>query len=746
MDNDDRIQRIREAPILITISIDKRQKKFAKDSGEASNRTFSQSRRNSFKNALPTYPKPVDATASFERTLYRKVSLVTEVEYNLSNHNGNAQLKRDIGENFPCSFFGFLDLQFLNRFRSPIAVLTCLCIASGLQGFIVNGLIPVVLSSLEVRFGLSSTDSGIIPATYDTAVVVFLIPISYFGGVGHKPRWLGLGVLIMGLGAFLFSFPHFITSEYVDTDNSGTSPFSCNLNSTNLNDDCSKPFTSLNNFKYLFYFANFLHGVGAAPLFTLGVTYLDENLTVEKSSMYMGIFYSTSLLGPAIGYLLGGHFLSYHTDINRGINISNDINDPRWVGAWWIGFIIAGIICIIISLPIICFPKVLPGAVKIQQKRLDETTAGAKCSVVVCSSDSTRDFLKNVPKLIKDLLCNGPFVLLCLAGAADGFVLSGCGAFLPKFMENQFALTASWSAMLAGFIFVPCGGGGTFTGGFIVRFFELKCKSILKICLIFSGLATLTYFGILVDCDQEHVAGINYPYANHTSMKQLTVDCNRNCFCSDSHLDMVCDPLEQLNFVSPCYAGCSKVKDENTWINCSCVPSGAVKKGRCQNTCYFLKIFLPIIACLLFLTFITSIPALSGTLRCVVEETKSFALGIQWMIVRCLGTIPAPIILGNVFDSKCQYWKKDCGLKKNCFIYQNWGMARDLTIITLSTKFLTTLFFFGAFLLYRTDQSKRGIDDPPSVNDEDKSDSVMRRITPVESLDESKPMLRETAL
>lgn len=332
MDNDDRIERKGEALMKITISIDKRRSKYLHNNkGEDSDRTSTDFRRSSIKGvAPPDYPRPVDATASFERTLWRKVSLVTEVEFNPSSRNGNPQLTRDIGGNLPCSFFGFVDLSFMNRFRSPIAVLICLCIASGLQGFIVNGLIPVVLSSLEVRFGLSSTDSGIIPSTYDTAVVVFLIPISYFGGVGHKPRWLGLGVLIMGLGAFLFSFPHFVTPEYVDAEINGVSQYSCNLNNTKTDDDCSKSFTSLNNFKYLFYFANFLHGVGAAPLFTLGVTYLDENLTVEKSSMYMGIFYSTSLLGPAIGYLLGGHFLSYHTDVNRGINLSNDMNDPRY--------------------------------------------------------------------------------------------------------------------------------------------------------------------------------------------------------------------------------------------------------------------------------------------------------------------------------------------------------------------------------------------------------------------------------
>lgn len=34
-----------------------------------------------------------------------------------------------------------------------------------------------------------------------------------------------------------------------------------------------------------------LHGVGAAPLYTLAITYLDENVTKNNSAMYQGIYY-----------------------------------------------------------------------------------------------------------------------------------------------------------------------------------------------------------------------------------------------------------------------------------------------------------------------------------------------------------------------------------------------------------------------------------------------------------------------
>lgn len=41
---------------------------------------------------------------------------------------------------------------------------------------------------------------------------------------------------------------------------------------------------------YLFILAQLLHGVGAAPLFTLGVTYIDENVSKKMSSIYLGEF------------------------------------------------------------------------------------------------------------------------------------------------------------------------------------------------------------------------------------------------------------------------------------------------------------------------------------------------------------------------------------------------------------------------------------------------------------------------
>lgn len=46
-------------------------------------------------------------------------------------------------------------------------------------------------------------------------------------------------------------------------------------------------------------------------------------------------------------------FLSYSTGITE--------DDPRWLGAWWIGFLLAWLFAWSLIIPFSCFPKHLPG-------------------------------------------------------------------------------------------------------------------------------------------------------------------------------------------------------------------------------------------------------------------------------------------------------------------------------------------------------------------------------------------------
>lgn len=61
--------------------------------------------------------------------------------------------------------------------------------------------------------------------------------------------------------------------------------------------------------------------------------------------------------------------------------------------------------------------------------------------------------------------------------------------------------------------------------------------------------------------------------------------------------------------------------------------------------------------------------------RSVPENQKSFALGIQWLIVRAFGTIPAAPIIGGIIDYSCVLWQDDCGEYGSCYAYDNQKMG-----------------------------------------------------------------------
>jgi MFS family permease len=63
-------------------------------------------------------------------------------------------------------------------------------------------------------------------------------------------------------------------------------------------------------------------------------------------------------LGPALGFLMGSALLSQW--INIGDDQNHDgitKNDPRWVGRWWMGFLISSSLLIIFSLFLSTFPS-----------------------------------------------------------------------------------------------------------------------------------------------------------------------------------------------------------------------------------------------------------------------------------------------------------------------------------------------------------------------------------------------------
>ncbi|CAG2251193.1 SLCO4A [Mytilus edulis] len=164
------------------------------------------------------------------------------------------------------------------------------CVFSLVQGFIVNGVINAVISTLEKRYELPSSKSGLIASSNDFFAFFLVLAISYYGGKRNKPKLIGIGILTLGIGSIVFSLPQFLAGEY----NFGSTDLNqfenvCR-NTTESCEGSQEKKSHLQKYLYVFMLGNALHGAGSTPMFTLGTTFIDENTKAEMTSLYLGMY------------------------------------------------------------------------------------------------------------------------------------------------------------------------------------------------------------------------------------------------------------------------------------------------------------------------------------------------------------------------------------------------------------------------------------------------------------------------
>ena len=82
------------------------------------------------------------------------------------------------------------------------------------QSMIVNGLFGVTISTTERRFGLHSSQTAWIAASYRIAAAPALLVIGYLGSSLRRPVWIGGGLIMLGIGFGVYSIPHFASPPY----------------------------------------------------------------------------------------------------------------------------------------------------------------------------------------------------------------------------------------------------------------------------------------------------------------------------------------------------------------------------------------------------------------------------------------------------------------------------------------------------------------------------------------------------
>ena len=115
----------------------------------------------------------------------------------------------------------------------------------------------------------------------------------------------------------------------------------------------------------------------------------------------------------------------------RGLNLTP--KDPRWIGAWWLGFLVFGLLFIFLAIAILGFPSSLPGAKERRQKYIREGIVNKK-------SSKKEAKLKEILPEFKSLLVNWTFLFNSLGVSAALMFGGGLIPFLGKILQLKFDL------------------------------------------------------------------------------------------------------------------------------------------------------------------------------------------------------------------------------------------------------------------------------------------------------------------
>jgi Organic Anion Transporter Polypeptide (OATP) family len=86
----------------------------------------------------------------------------------------------------------------------------------------------------------------------------------------------------------------------------------------------------------IFFISNMIAATGSTLFSTLGVTYLDDNVRKEKAPLILSITNFMRMLGTPIGFAAASYCLKIYVASTMHPSIPN--TDPRWIGAWWMGW------------------------------------------------------------------------------------------------------------------------------------------------------------------------------------------------------------------------------------------------------------------------------------------------------------------------------------------------------------------------------------------------------------------------
>ncbi|XP_069106696.1 solute carrier organic anion transporter family member 74D-like [Argopecten irradians] len=592
--------------------------------------------------------------------------------------------------------------DFLQRFANVQSFMGVYSVV-GVMTSIMTSYLGSQIPSIERQYGLKSSYSGIIMSFNDIGYFCFILFISSLAKYVHIPLILFGAFVLYGVSGILCSLPHFIslasnsiqfmTSNPVVPDNGSIPVMSASnniplcapyINGSNFTSDACVAGKAdqasgielvndgiRNMFLAFFGIGMMLQGVGKSLRGPFVTVYVDDNGKRKRTGFYMGIIVALAICGPVLGYVFGGMLSRVYVTLE---DVDMSPRDPRWVGAWWLGFLVFGAASIVFSLPLVLFPKHLKkqAAPVIEGKAREEMNRKEKIK------ESALSYWR--------IINNPVYMAQMISSTLDMAGRAGYYAFLSKYIHTQFNIPLWQANITLAFANISSVALGSFFGGFITRKIKLTpCKTLGLLIGLYAGNMILFAGGLILGCDQPELVGPNSRYAyssgNHSAI------CSSTCGCKEEDFFPICGS-NGINYHSPCYAGCeSPLGKGGNFANCTCIPDGRASAGLCESDCGMLYPFAIVSFAAGFIVALAISPSIVAKIRCVEDRDKSTSIGISSFFSSLLGFLPSPIIFGKVVDSTCLIWQKSCDSEGACLFYDNVDFRLKIHLIPLVYMF-----------------------------------------------------------
>lgn len=272
--------------------------------------------------------------------------------------------------------------KWRRSFWSFLAVYMIFALTHGVQGSYVSS----ILTTLERKFKLPSIVAGTVVTFSSLGYMTSALLVSFFLPNRLRVKAFACSMLCTGLCSIVYALPHFlyatIREDSITKNTTTTDVLNSHQNTHSL---CSLANTSFTNAGsdlensaevdhapnwtavMLFCISEILHGIAGAPIWTIGISMIDDHTPVNLASKLIGFMFFMRFLSPVLSFSMGSLFLTFPDDLKES---SMTTTDPEWIGAWWLGFMVCFVVNISISLPTFFlanqFEKV--GAHKISQE------------------------------------------------------------------------------------------------------------------------------------------------------------------------------------------------------------------------------------------------------------------------------------------------------------------------------------------------------------------------------------------